>query len=138
MRVHVLGCIVLVLASAATAFAVEQSPPQAGAHISAVKPMILTGCAQGSDASADRFRLSESAHHGMTSRPALASGPSHKTRRIKILGGFWPSTNIAAQAGALDPTQAAMAVSGGTGIRETAPLIEVHVRSVRPLFCPQS
>jgi hypothetical protein len=135
MRVHVLGCIVL--ASTTTTFAVQQSPTRPGTHIFAVKPMILNGCVQGPDASADQFRLSESAH-GMTSRPAGARGPSNKARRIKILGGFWPSTNIAAQAGGLDPIQAAMAVSGGIGVRETAPLIEVHVRNVRPLFCPQS
>jgi hypothetical protein len=41
------------------------------------------------------------------------------TRKLKVTGGLWPSPNVAAQAGAIDPGQAAVAALPGgptTGI----------------------
>lgn len=136
MRAHVLDCTVVVIA--ATAFALT-GPTQGATRISPFKPLILNGCVQGAEASADRFRSWELAPNGDTIyRLARADGPPHGSRRIKIVGGFWPSTNVAAQAGALDATQAAMVVSGGIGVRESTPLVEVPVRNPRPLLCSQS
>jgi len=56
-------------------------------------------------------------------------------RRLTIRGGLFPSPNVAAQAGAMDPTQAAMASqpggpSSGTG---TVALPEFRVAGVRTL-----
>jgi hypothetical protein len=136
MRVHGLGGIVIVIVATASALT---GPTQGATRISAFKPLILNGCVQGPEASVDRFRSWDFAHSGDTTSPlARAAGPSHGSRRIKIVGGFWPSTNVAAQAGALDPTQAAMVVSGGIGVRESTPLVEAPVRNARPLLCPQS
>jgi hypothetical protein len=55
--------------------------------------------------------------------------------RFTIRGGLWPSPNVAAQAGALDPAQMAIASrpggsKDGTG---TLQLPEFHVVRVRPL-----
>ena len=37
------------------------------------------------------------------------------TKRVKVVGGLWPSPNVAAQAGAIDPGKAAIAaLPGGT------------------------
>jgi hypothetical protein len=56
-------------------------------------------------------------------------------RRLTIRGGLFPSPNVAAQAGALDPVQAAIATqpggpNSGTGTDE---LPEFHVTRVRAL-----
>jgi hypothetical protein len=133
MRAHLLDCIVLAIT--VTAVAVVTGPMSGATHMSAINPTILNGCVQGSNSN-DRFMFSEFAHERGTSSRSAGAQP-HASRRINILGGFRPSTNIAAQAGALDPTQAAMAESGGIGVREAPPLVEVPARSVRPLFCPQ-
>jgi hypothetical protein len=122
MRAHVLGYIVGVIT--ATAFAVT-GPAQGATDISAFKPAIPDGCLQGPAASAGQFRSWELSPTGdtrsqVTGRDRLEQG-SH---RIKIVGGLWPSTNVAAQAGALEPTQAAVVVSGGIGVRESMALVE--------------
>jgi hypothetical protein len=138
MRLHLFGCIVL--AATAVAFARETDPTQAATPQSAVKRLILNGCVPGRDRRADWFTPSDFAHErGTTSPFGGADGQPHMGLRIKIVGGFRPSTNIAAQAGALDPTQAAMADAGGIAGPETAPLVEVRVRSARPptSFCPE-
>ena len=37
------------------------------------------------------------------------------TKRLKIVGGLWPSPNVAGQAGAIDPAKAAIAAMPGGG-----------------------
>ena len=37
------------------------------------------------------------------------------TKKLKIVGGLWPSPNVAAQAGAIDPGKAAVAAMPGGG-----------------------
>ena len=60
-------------------------------------------------------------------------------KRVRITGGLVPSPNLAAQAGAVDPRQAAIAGQAGGGTAGTGPLIlEFHVRKIVPLKgdCP--
>jgi hypothetical protein len=122
MRAHVLGCMAVVIT--ATAFAIA-GPTQGATDISAFKPAIPDGCPQGPAASADRFRSWELAPTDDTrSRVAERDRLQQGSHRIKIVGGLWPSTNVAAQAGALEPTQAAVVVSGGIGVRESMALVE--------------
>jgi hypothetical protein len=52
--------------------------------------------------------------------------------RLKITGGLLPSPNVAAQAGAIDPSQAANASSGGNGVG-SGELPEFRVKTVRQL-----
>lgn len=54
-------------------------------------------------------------------------------RRFTIAGGLTPSANVAAQAGAMDPTRAAMASSGGSAGPGTVNLPEFRVKSVKPI-----
>ena len=60
-------------------------------------------------------------------------------KRLRIAGGLYPSPNVAAQAGAIDPTKAAIASQDGSAASSTQPLVEFKVRSVRltPGPCPQ-
>ncbi len=46
-----------------------------------------------------------------------AKGTSH----LRIVGGLWPTPNIAAQAGAIDPLQTTIAAMPGSGTRGTEP-----------------
>jgi len=117
------------------------TPPKA-----APKTLTISGCV-GSDATGPgRFTLSDS-ENGTTYR---LTGTNVKTflgqrvqitggldsRRVHIVGGLLPSPNVAGQAGAIDPTQAAMSGRGGAG---TAPLPTLKVTRVRPLTgsCPE-
>jgi hypothetical protein len=56
----------------------------------------------------------------------------HVGHRVKIVGGLLPSANVAAQAGAIDPVQAAIAsTEHGTGSPDVH--LELHVTRVQPL-----
>jgi len=55
--------------------------------------------------------------------------------RFKVKGGLWPTANVAGQAGAIDPAQAAMAAQPGGPSSSTGEfdLPKVVVKSVRAL-----
>jgi hypothetical protein len=55
------------------------------------------------------------------------------TGRLKIVGGLTPTPNVAAQAGAIDPSRAATAAAGGSAGPGTVSLPEFKVKSVRPV-----
>ena len=57
-------------------------------------------------------------------------------KRLRIVGGLYPSPNIAAQPN--DPTKAAMAAQSGPTSQSARPMIEFNVKSVRILSgaCP--
>ena len=59
-------------------------------------------------------------------------------RHVRIVGGLYPSANVAAQAGAIDPARAAVAALPGSPATGTAP-VEVRVQRVQRLSgsCPQ-
>jgi hypothetical protein len=58
--------------------------------------------------------------------------------RLKIKGGLYPNANVAAQAGAIDPSRAAIAAQSGPTANTPRPPIEIRVRSVRTIGgeCP--
>ena len=60
-----------------------------------------------------------------------------RSKRLRIVGGLYPSPNVAAQAGAIDPTQAAIA-SQSAPANVSNSLVEFRVKSVRvtPGVCP--
>lgn len=117
------------------------TPPKATA-----KTLTVTGCVGSDAAGPGRFTLSDS-ENGTIYR---LTGTNVKTflgqrvqitggldsRRLRIVGGLLPSPNVAGQAGAIDPTQAAMAGRGGAG---TAQLPTFKVARVRALSgsCPE-
>lgn len=61
------------------------------------------------------------------------------SKRLVIVGGLYPSANVAAQAGAIDANKAAIAANSGPTANAQRPLVEFKVRSVRitPGDCPK-
>jgi hypothetical protein len=57
----------------------------------------------------------------------------HVGHRVKIVGGLLPSPNVAAQAGAIDPVQAAEAGAGEHLAGPGNVHLDLHVTSVQPL-----
>jgi len=62
------------------------------------------------------------------------------SKRLRIVGGLYPSPNVAGQAGAMDPTKAAMAAQSGPTSQSARPAVEFNVKSVRVLSgtCPEN
>jgi hypothetical protein len=57
-----------------------------------------------------------------------------ETKGLTIKGGLWPSPNVAAQAGAIDSSRAAIASQPGANAgKPDLPLPEVRVNRVRTL-----
>lgn len=54
-------------------------------------------------------------------------------RRFAIVGGLYPSPNVAAQAGGIDPGKAAIASQSGPTSQSARPPVEFTVKSVRLL-----
>jgi hypothetical protein len=153
MRIH-LRPGGLVLASIVTAVcaraAAAQSTPAAAdttAKKSTGKLLTLDGCVTASatkgewvlsDAKGhELYRLSGTDAHEYLGRRVQVSGvPS---RRVQIGFGLYPSPNVAAQAGAIDSTQAAIAAVNAGTTSQTAPLPQLRVKSVQPVAgsCPQ-
>ena len=123
MTIHLLSLL------AATVFAMQTSatpaPSTRTSATDANKPVTLSGCVsraqvtQGqfmlSDTSTgDRYRLSGAKMKKFAGRRVQIVG-APVSRRLTIKGGLYPSPNVAAQAGAIDPVKAAIAaMPGGT------------------------
>jgi hypothetical protein len=54
-------------------------------------------------------------------------------KRLSIVGGLYPSANVAGQAGAIDPGKAAIASQSGPTSQAAKPTVEFTVKSVRIL-----
>jgi hypothetical protein len=125
----------IVLAGAAAA----QTPPSSSTSRS---PVELIGCvsndpgASGAfifdDSGGGKYRLTGKSVRKYAGRMVrLIGGP--QGRRLSIRGGLWPSPNIAAQSGAMDPAQASIARQPGGAASGTggSDLPEFRVTSVR-------
>jgi hypothetical protein len=139
LKVSVLAllfCIVLVGAVAA-----QTTPPSSGGSRSSVE---LVGCVSNDPGASGSFTLDESSgsRYRLTGKSVrkyagrmvrLVGGP--QGRRLSIRGGLWPSPNVAAQAGAMDPAQASIARQPGGAASGTggADLPEFRVTSVRSM-----
>lgn len=103
----------------------------------------LTGCVSLTPSENGQFAFVDSASGGTYrlngkglkkyagQRISLVGDPSSK--RVKVRLGLWPSPNVAAQAGALDPAQESIArqSGGAASVREPAPELKVvRVRGV--------
>jgi hypothetical protein len=126
---------------ASTALAEGQAPK-------APEVKMLSGCVAPSATSKRQFTLtdSESAEtYRLTGTDVRDFVGKHvevlgaPRQRLVIKGGLYPSPNVAGQAGAIDPVQAAIAAQSGPTSNEPRPLIEFRVRSVRvtPGDCPK-
>jgi hypothetical protein len=108
----------------------------------APKVITLSGCVERSGSTPGQYTLSEG-KGGATYRLTGTDVRDFVGRRVEIIGqaprrftiagGLTPSANVAAQAGAMDPTRAAMASAGGSAGPGTVNLPEFRVKSVKPV-----
>ena len=110
----------------------QTSPPQPA------KSIVVTGCVTADQITPDQFTVRD-AKSGISYRLHGVKIVAYENRRVRIVGGLYPTPNIAAQAGAIDPTQAAMATTG-PGIIGSSRSLDLGVTSVRPVSgtCPTS
>jgi hypothetical protein len=118
--------------AASTSQAPPTPAPQPTPDKKPVKAVTLTGCLQGSDEPGTGLFTLVDAKGATTYSVSGTDVSPHVGHRVKIVGGLLPSPNVAAQAGAIDPVQAAIASSEhGTGSADVH--LELHVTRVQPL-----
>ena len=115
---------------------VASAQPAAGPRASRTdRPLVLVGCLAPEPQNRDRYIFSD-AKTGTRYRLSGKPVAIYEGRRIRIVGGLYPSPNVAAQAGAIDPAQSAIVAQPG-GAGGTGP-IEFTITKVRPVpgACP--
>jgi len=144
MRARLL-CAIAVSSVCAAAAAADQTTTSSATKKDATKSITLTGCVARDAADATHFTLADFTSGETTYRLTGAAevrkylgkrvtvSGSQVEPKVAIVGGLVPSPNIAAQAGAIDPTRAAMAAQGSeaNGRPGTIQVPEVRVRTVR-------
>jgi hypothetical protein len=138
------GALTAVIATAALASA--QTPSSAG-NQKAAKPssklVTVSGCIGGdnrqyvlSDAKGrSAYRLSGTDVHDYLGQHVQISGVER--RRMRIAGGLYPSPNVAAQAGAINPTEAAQAAMTNAASYSALPEFDVKSIQVMPGACQE-
>jgi len=141
VQLHRLVSFLLAYSIAGFAAAQTDSPPpsttQPKPSASSTKQLDLTGCVQGVEGGLDQYVLVD----GKDKKTYRLSGKGLRTyvgRNVRVEGGLYPSANVAAQAGAIDPAQAAAAALSGSAGSGTVQ-VELRVQRVRRLAgsCPQ-
>lgn len=101
------------------------------------KPLTITGCVTEDRAASESYTLREK-KGGVAYRLMGVKTFAYEGRRVRIVGGLYPSPNIAAQAGAIDPTQAAIAAATPGGLGTVGQPLEFRVSAIRPVrgACP--
>jgi hypothetical protein len=131
IRTPVLGAHLLAFAAAATLDA--QSTPKPTGPDPATKPLTIVGCIQVDGGTRESFTISDK----KTGTTYQLKGPEVQAfvwRNVRIVGGLVPTPNIAAQAGNIDETRAAMAHEGANrpSIGDL-PSVELRVKQVKTL-----
>ena len=112
-------------------------------------PIAISGCVARSATADDQFtlldnkdgssyRLSGADMHDFVGQRVQIAGRVVGSKKLQVEFGLKPSPNVAGQAGAIDPSQAATATAGGQAPTGNVQLPEFRVRTVRPLgaACP--
>jgi len=144
MRIHHTLGIVLACSASLVAAQTKTNPPPPKP---AAKTISLTGCIVRGETGQDEYTLSdvkEGVYHltGMKFRDYVGQrvrvAGAVDSKKLVIKGGLLPNANIAAQAGSIDPVQAAMATAGGAAGPGTVQLPEFRVKGIRPVAggCP--
>jgi hypothetical protein len=133
--------LIAVLSWLPSPFQSAQSQTPAGDTSGKHEPMTMAGCVSPKPANGTftftakdgtKYRLSGKNLKKYAGQEVELVGGEGK--KLTVKGGLYPSPNVAAQAGAMDPTQAAIAAQpGGTSSGTGAELPEFAVRSVRGL-----
>jgi hypothetical protein len=139
MRVH-LACGIMIACAVPLVAAGQTSAPT---KATGTKPISLSGCVVRGETAPDQYTLAD--EKGTTyrltgtdvrdyiGRRVQIVGGVVASRKLTIAGGLRPSANAAAQAGAIDPAQAATAAASGSAGPGTVQLPEFRVKSVRPV-----
>src|SRR5262249_9176988 len=109
------------------------------------KLVTLSGCVAAdpagqftlSDAENGAYRLSGTNVREYVGRRVQVSGST--SRKLKVVGGLYPTPNVAAQAGAIDPVKAAREAAMASPVGTNPNLPEFRVKSVQEIAggCPQ-
>jgi hypothetical protein len=141
-----LRCAALAAALAvapALAAAQQAAPKSTNKRTSGSKTVTLTGCVErGStpnqltiaDDENGKYEVSGSDIRKYVGRRVQVAGTPGSTR-FRVKGGLWPTPNVAAQGGAIDPAKAAVAAQPGGGATGTGDvdLPTFKVKSIRTL-----
>ena len=85
------------------------------------------------DAQEGRYRLTGINLSDYVGRRVMIGGAIPDSKRLVFKTGLLPNANVAAQAGSMDPVQAAVASAGGSAGPGTVELPEFKVKNVRPV-----
>jgi len=106
------------------------------------KLMTISGCVERSTTTPQQYTLTEG-KGGAIYKLTGTNMKEYVGHRVQVVGqaprrfsvalGLTPDANIAAQAGAMDPTRAAVASAGGSAGPGTVNLPEFRVKSVQPV-----
>lgn len=140
--------LVASLLVAVCAYAADQSTKESSSKKPASKILTLSGCIDPDQTTTGRFVLSDAKSGPMyrlsgtdlreyLGKRVQVSGVA--PRRVQVVTGLYPTPNIAAQAGAIDPARAAVAAATAAPAGGGKPLPEFRVRAVKAIAgtCPQ-
>jgi hypothetical protein len=139
-------CTAVLAAALSLSLAAQQQKAPADAAKKAPAPpkvLTLSGCVEKgtmpnqftlNDNNSGRYQVSGNDINKYVGRRVEVAGTPGPTR-FRVKGGLWPTPNVAAQAGAIDPAKAAVASQPGGGANGTGDvdLPTLKVRSVRTL-----
>ena len=135
MRTNFLAAVAL----ASTAVASAQQPATDTSKSKKPTTITMSGCVEKSETPAGGYTLFDgTTQYRLTGvdvrdyvgrRVEVSGGDS---RRLKIVGGLWPSANVAAQAGSMDPARAATKTADASMVNGTG-TPEFRVRSIKPV-----
>ena len=142
------GVLVAAGAILAVGIASGQTTSTSTSNNNAAGSRTLDGCVAASPDNRKAFTLADAeqgetyllkgldVHDFVGKHVQIIGGPA---KGLKIVGGLYPSPNVAAQAGAIDPTKAAIASQSGPTAQASKPVVEFNVKSVRILSgtCPE-
>jgi hypothetical protein len=144
MKMHLRCLFAVVIVGAGAASSAMAQTTKARPSDPGGRGLTLSGCVARSDAGTDQFTLTDQKDKttyrlsGVQAREYVGKrveviGGVVGSKKLQISGGLRPTPNVAAQAGAMDPSQAATAAAGGSGPGTgPAPTLEFKVRSIRP------
>jgi hypothetical protein len=145
MRSYLVGFMLLAAASVAAAQQPAAPPLSPGkTDKNTPKTITLSGCVVKGKGQPNQFTLDDEQNgkyqlsgnqigHYLGQRVEIAG--TADTSKLKVKGGLWPTPNVAAQGGSIDPVRAAIASQPGGGAAGTgdADLPSFRVKSVRAL-----
>jgi hypothetical protein len=120
----------LLAVATASAGAQSNASPQAPPATKAKKPLVLNGCVAADLANPQRYVLRDAAT-GVAYRLNGVKVYAYQGRRVRIVGGLYPTANLAAQGGGVDPTKAAMAAMTPNANAGNPEPLEFRVSQVR-------